>query len=175
MFHKMVDTKQGKPSHAHMGTNNLLAGRTLNSVSADRFYQKKNVRRLIFSLFRFKVAFNNLSVISRRSLDVKGAQWSLLECCLTEYHAPDTWRNIPASHFILTPGRPFPFPLGGSKRAASTSLTHLCRVDSSTSQKGKRKVHGVPQSQNAALPRPQEEEETDKVKQAQTEQTYEKH
>ena len=42
-------------------------------------------------------------------------------------------------------------------------------------RKGKRKVQGVPQSQTAALPRPQEEEETDKSKQAQTEQTYEKH
>ena len=41
--------------------------------------------------------------------------------------------------------------------------------------KGKRKVQGMPQSQTAALPRPQEEEETDKSKQAQTEQTYEKH
>ena len=40
---------------------------------------------------------------------------------------------------------------------------------------GKRKVQGVPQSQTAALPRHQEEEETDKTKQAQTEQTYEKH
>ena len=39
----------------------------------------------------------------------------------------------------------------------------------------KRKVQGVPQSQTAALPRPQEEEETDKSKQAQTEQTHEKH
>ena len=44
----------------------------------------------------------------------------------------------------------------------------------STSKKGKRKVQGVAQSQTAALPRPQEEEETDKSKQAQTEQTYEK-
>ena len=44
-----------------------------------------------------------------------------------------------------------------------------------TLKKGKRKVQGVPQSQTAALPRPQEEEETDKSKQAQTEQTYEKH
>ena len=43
------------------------------------------------------------------------------------------------------------------------------------SKKGKRKVQGVPQSQTAALPRPQEEEKTDKSKQAQTEQTYEKH
>ena len=42
-------------------------------------------------------------------------------------------------------------------------------------KKGKRKIQGVPQSQTAALPRPQEEEETDKSKQAQTEQTYEKH
>ena len=33
----------------------------------------------------------------------------------------------------------------------------------------------LPQSQTAALPRPQEEEETDKSKQAQIEQTYEKH
>ena len=46
---------------------------------------------------------------------------------------------------------------------------------SSLRRKGKRKVQGVPQSQTAALPRPQEEEETDKSKQAQTEQTYEKH
>ena len=42
-------------------------------------------------------------------------------------------------------------------------------------KKSKRKVQGVPQSQTAALPRPQEEEKTDKSKQAQTEQTYEKH
>ena len=42
-------------------------------------------------------------------------------------------------------------------------------------KKGRRKVQGVPQSQTAALPRPQEEEETDKSKQEQTEQTYEKH
>ena len=42
-------------------------------------------------------------------------------------------------------------------------------------KKCKRKVQGVPQSQTATLPRPQEEEETDKSKQAQIEQTYEKH
>ena len=42
-------------------------------------------------------------------------------------------------------------------------------------KRGKRKVQGVPQSQTAALPRHQEEEETDKTKQAQIEQTYEKH
>ena len=42
-------------------------------------------------------------------------------------------------------------------------------------KKGKRKVQGVPQLQAAAHPRHQEEEETDKNKQAQIEQTYEKH
>ena len=42
-------------------------------------------------------------------------------------------------------------------------------------KKGKRKVQEVPQSKTAALPRHQEEEETDKSKQAQIEQTYEKH
>ena len=42
-------------------------------------------------------------------------------------------------------------------------------------KKGKRKVQGVPQSQTAALPRHQEDEETDKTKQAQIEQMYEKH
>ena len=42
-------------------------------------------------------------------------------------------------------------------------------------KKGKRKVQGVPQSQTAALPRHKEEEETDKSKQAQIEQKYEKH
>ena len=39
-------------------------------------------------------------------------------------------------------------------------------------KKSKRKVQGVPQSQTAALPRPKEEEETYKSKQAQTEQMY---
>ena len=41
--------------------------------------------------------------------------------------------------------------------------------------KGKRNVQGVPQSQAAAHSRHQEEEETDKTKQAQIDQTYEKH
>ena len=44
-----------------------------------------------------------------------------------------------------------------------------------THKKGKRKVQGVPQSQTTALPRHQEEEETGKIKQAQIEQTHEKH
>ena len=48
-------------------------------------------------------------------------------------------------------------------------------VGLNVTKKGKRKVQGVPQSQTAALPRHQEEEETDKSKQAQIEQTNEKH
>ena len=53
----------------------------------------------------------------------------------------------------------------------SISTTEQPRV---INKNGKRKVQ-VPQSQTAALPRHQEEEETDKSKQAQIEQTYEKH
>ena len=49
------------------------------------------------------------------------------------------------------------------------------RAKKMSKKKGKRNVQGVPQSQTAALPRPQEEEETDKSKQAQIEQTYETH
>ena len=41
--------------------------------------------------------------------------------------------------------------------------------------KVREKSEEVSQSQPAALPRHQEEEETDKIKQAQIEQTYEKH
>ena len=40
---------------------------------------------------------------------------------------------------------------------------------------GKKKVRGVPQSQTAAHPRHEEEEEADKTAQAQIEQTQEKH
>ena len=44
------------------------------------------------------------------------------------------------------------------------------------SKNGKRKVQGVSQLQAAALPRHEEEEETDKTKQkVQIEQTYNKH
>ena len=56
-----------------------------------------------------------------------------------------------------------------------TQIIRFLSIVRSVGKKGKRKVQGVPQSQTAALPRPQEEEETDKSKQAQTKQTYEKH
>ena len=42
-------------------------------------------------------------------------------------------------------------------------------------KKKERKVQGVPQSQAAAHPRHEEEEETGKTKQAQIVQTYDKH
>ena len=45
----------------------------------------------------------------------------------------------------------------------------------SNPKQGKRKIQEMTQSQTAALLRHQEEEETDKTKQAQIEQTHEKH
>ena len=44
------------------------------------------------------------------------------------------------------------------------SVTHIIKNTSDLKKKGKRKVQGVPQSQTAALPRHQEEAETDKTK-----------
>ena len=62
---------------------------------------------------------------------------------------------------------------GGNRKIIK--IISLGEMPEQGQRKGKRKVQGVPQSQTTALPRPQEEEETDKSKQAQTEQTYEKH
>ena len=50
-----------------------------------------------------------------------------------------------------------------------------CHLIFKKCKKSKRKVQRVPHSQAAAHPRHEEEEETDKTKQAQIEQTYEKH
>ena len=61
-----------------------------------------------------------------------------------------------------------------NKRTKSTKISSLFPKRGNR-KKGKRKVQGGPQSQTAALPRRQEEEETDKSTQAQTEQTNEKH
>ena len=58
-----------------------------------------------------------------------------------------------------------------SKKDLTCSLTLFLYIPN---QKGKRKARGVPQSQARTLPRNQEEEETDKLKRAQIEQTYEK-
>ena len=66
------------------------------------------------------------------------------------------------------------------------SCLHLCSIiqihtiekdsfGNTEQKKGKRKVQGVPQLQAAAHRRHQEEEDTDKTKQAQIEPTYEKH
>ena len=51
-------------------------------------------------------------------------------------------------------------------------LKGLKNTRKTITQKGKKKVQGMPQSQTAALPRHQDKEETDKTKQAQIEQTY---
>ena len=57
-------------------------------------------------------------------------------------------------------------------------VTSGCTIVAAPKEKKTQKVREnqeVPQSQTATLPRHQEEEETDKAKQAQIEQTYEKH
>ena len=51
----------------------------------------------------------------------------------------------------------------------------MVKVKATVPEKGTRKVQGMPQSQTAALPRHQKEAETDKTKQEQIDQTYEKH
>ena len=65
----------------------------------------------------------------------------------------------------------------GMKRMFKSKIDTLRNDVLSTTddKKGKRKAQGVPQPQTAAPPRPQEEQETDKSKPAQIEQTYEKH
>ena len=68
-----------------------------------------------------------------------------------------------------------PSPAQGDDPGAMYHALKVLLYVSIIPKKSKRKVQGVPQLQTAALPRPQEEEETDKSKQAQTEQTYEKH
>ena len=51
----------------------------------------------------------------------------------------------------------------------------LVNFPTAKKEKSKRKVQAVPQSQAITLSRHQEKEEPDKTKQAQIEQTYEKH
>ena len=60
-------------------------------------------------------------------------------------------------------------------RSVASDLGLLCLRRTICDKKSKRKFQGVPQSQLAALPRHQEEEEIDKIKQAQIEQMHEKH
>ena len=63
------------------------------------------------------------------------------------------------------------FDANVDKISLSLALNFVCN----RGKKGKRTVQEVPQSQAAALPRHQKEEETDKTKEAQIKQTYEKH
>ena len=79
---------------------------------------------------------------------------------------------MPKPPLQLEPSVCAPLTLANSQRLEGKKVREKSKTGG---KKGKRKVQGVPQSQTAALPRPQEEEETDKSKQAQTEQTYEKH
>ena len=65
-----------------------------------------------------------------------------------------------------------PFPDTNGKRKPTNPSKHK---SNKCTKKGKRRVQGMPQSQTAALPRHQEEDETNNSKQTQIDQTYEKH
>ena len=111
---------------------------------------------------------------------------------ISTYHTVDRLNRHQTDYTLSTPQRknrtwklrqtlhpPFPSPtpyeiLIKWSGKFLTLRNHL-KTNIIQAKKGKRKVQGEPQSQTAAFPRPQEEEETDKSKQAQTEQTYEKH
>ena len=67
------------------------------------------------------------------------------------------------------------FYAGNQTGRHKSLLSNMAHILPAIPKKGKRKVQEVLQSQTAALPRHQEEEKTDKTKQAQIEQTYEKH
>ena len=90
-----------------------------------------------------------------------------LQCCI--------WRDSvkPSLQFscfyVLFGSKGNPFWLN------QNAVTHLVIRIPELEKKCKRKVKGVPQAQAAAIPRHEDEEETDKTKQAQIEQTYEKH
>ena len=86
----------------------------------------------------------------------------------------EKWRY--GGNATITKQSPHEAPIEGQMRTEQTlhmkPPTHRQYITRKI--KGKRKVQGVPQSQTLALPRHQEEEETDKSKQAQIEQAYKK-
>ena len=99
-------------------------------------------------------------------------------CSLANYIVAyeGTFRDLVCSLFPRAILLDFYFTIGAFRMSLPAKPSLLQNeVQILSAKKGKRKVQGVPQSQTAALPRHQEEEETDKTKQAQMEQTYEKH
>ena len=82
---------------------------------------------------------------------------------------------LPPPHLGSLPPRRGKIPRGILPKIPRGILPPALGILPPTPEKGKRKVQGVPQSQTAALPSSQKEEKTDKSKQAQIEQTYEKH
>ena len=65
----------------------------------------------LFVWFGLNLAFNNLSVISRRCLDVAGSSMLTFRVLPHWNIMPQTlWHNIPPSHIILTLSWPVPIP-----------------------------------------------------------------
>ena len=56
----------------------------------------------LFVWFGLKIAFNNLSVISQRCLDVAGSSMLTFRVLPHWNHAKTLWHDIPPSHIILT-------------------------------------------------------------------------
>ena len=126
-------------------------------------------------------------------------QWLELPMSRTNFHGPEDVQAIEVRLYVRTQRRDFNdytqhtifkgarkdipifshlFPdlaLGLTFSSSKYPCLEQISMVSQTFEKGKRKDQGVPQSQTAALPRHQEEEETDKSKQAQIDQTYKKH
>ena len=106
------------------------------------------------------------------------AHWTWWWKRLSAWHCRSVW-SLPFHSAADVGGLAGQWPsLTGMEHCAS----HKRAVHAATclETKGTRKVQGVPQSQTAALPRHQEEEETDKTNQAQIKnktkkKTYEKH
>ena len=99
--------------------------------------------------------------------------------CWTDHRLVVSKLNLRIQPARRPQGKKVPKKLDVSKQKQDSKrqafINDICSRLDAMEKKGKWKVQGVPQSQTAALPRPQEEEETDKSKQAQIEQTYEKH
>ena len=107
-------------------------------------------------------AMDSLGPVSREHQDWFDENDKEIQGLLEEKHKKNTRLTsvMPAQYLV---------------RLSIQTYVRQSRLGSETCKKGKRKVQGVPQSQTAAHLRHQEEEETDKTKQAQIEQAYEKH
>ena len=113
----------------------------------------------------------------------KGRQWTGIDTIT--YHLPSKTSKrkkdalkatTPRSnHYKQKAKRTVSFPKIGHNGRPKQKFRQDIHLKHTMTEIEKKKVQGVPQSQAAALPRHQEEEKNRQTKQAQIEQTYEKH